>query len=732
MEEEKKQTPERLNKMEERFQERRADPSLADEPKVASKIALDQLLRFEQLMSDLSAHFVNISPERVVPTINWGMGQLLEFLQVDRCALLHALPDKNSWLITNHVARVDVPPVSRETKLPVSISPWAFDKLIRKREVLSVSSLEKLPPEAKVDKRTWSDWGIRSALVIPINIDESVEYVFTIDSIKSEKVWPEEYIPRLRLLGGIFVNALEASQIRQQIDDRLRFESLINNLSTGFANLTTAEIDDKIKEGLGYIAEFFGVDRCAIGLFSEDGTRFNRAFEYYSAGVQPPPESVAREQWSWYLEQLMRGRSVVVNGIEDLPPEAENERQYWTHMRMKSLLSIPLVEEGKTKGSFIIVSVWAERVWPEEFISRLRLLGEMILKVIERVQNRQRLEEQFLEIQQLKQRLEKENVYLREEVTDLTDQTEIVGDSPAIKSVLTKVRQVAALDSTVLIQGETGTGKELLARAIHRMSGRKDRSMIKVNCASLPPSLIESELFGRERGAYTGALTKMAGRFETADRSTLFLDEIAEVPLELQSKLLSVLEDGNFERLGSTKTLHVNVRIVAASNRNIEQMVREGKFREDLFYRLNVFPILIPPLRERREDIQLLVWGFVKEFEKSMGKRIDSISSKDMEALQSYSWPGNIRELRNVIERAIILSNSRKLDIPITSIRKSDNPEKDDLAEIERQHILSVLERTNWRLTGKGGSAEILGLKRTTLQSMMKKLGILRPKDMPK
>jgi transcriptional regulator with GAF, ATPase, and Fis domain len=296
-----------------------------------------------------------------------------------------------------------------------------------------------------------------------------------------------------------------------------------------------------------------------------------------------------------------------------------------------------------------------------------------------------------------------------------------------MKKVLSQAEQVAQTDSTVMILGETGTGKELLARAIHGMSSRKDRPLVTVNCASLPPTLIESELFGRERGAYTGALTRMIGRFEIADGSTVFLDEIGELPLELQSKLLRVLEEGNFERLGSTKTLHVDVRIIAATNRDIEHEVNDGKFRKDLFYRLNVFPIVIPPLRERPEDITLMVWSFVGEFEKKVGKRIDSISKKSMEALQSYSWPGNVRELRNVIERAIIVSSGRTLNVPIPSVMVADASSDRNLEDIERKHIVSVLEKTSWRLTGKGGAAEVLGLKRTTLQSKMKKLGIKRP-----
>jgi transcriptional regulator with GAF, ATPase, and Fis domain len=250
---------------------------------------------------------------------------------------------------------------------------------------------------------------------------------------------------------------------------------------------------------------------------------------------------------------------------------------------------------------------------------------------------------------------------------------------------------------------------------------------VTVNCASLPPTLIESELFGREKGAYTGALTRMVGRFEAADGSTLFLDEVGELPQDLQSKLLRVLEEGRFERLGSTNTLQVNVRIVAATNRDLAREVNAGRFRKDLYYRLNVFPIAIPPLRERLDDIPLLVWAFIRHFEKKMGKRVDAISRKNIEALQQHSWPGNVRELRNIIEHAMIVSSGRNLTIPSPISGLPEVAETQNLQDLERRHILDVLEKSGWRLAGKMGASEILGLKRTTLQWRMKKLGIKRP-----
>jgi formate hydrogenlyase transcriptional activator len=336
----------------------------------------------------------------------------------------------------------------------------------------------------------------------------------------------------------------------------------------------------------------------------------------------------------------------------------------------------------------------------------------------------------YEEVRRLKDQLQADNVYLREEIHLKYNFGEIVGQSEAIQRVLAQVEQVAATPATVLISGETGTGKELLARAIHNRSQRHTRPMVMVNCAALPATLVESELFGREKGAYTSALTRQIGRFEQADGSTLFLDEIGELPLEVQVKLLRVLQDGEFERLGSNKTLRANVRIIAATNRDLAKAVHDGKFREDLFYRLNVFPIRLPPLRERSEDLPVLVWAFVKEFGRAMGKSIESIARASMEALKRHDWPGNIRELRNVIERAMIVTQDATLRLEPLAARETGQAEESEhdltLEEAERRHILAILQKTRWRVSGKHGAAEILGLKPTTLESRMTRLGIRR------
>jgi PAS domain S-box-containing protein len=328
------------------------------------------------------------------------------------------------------------------------------------------------------------------------------------------------------------------------------------------------------------------------------------------------------------------------------------------------------------------------------------------------------------EIKELKERLAAESQYLKSEIKTIDRHGEIIGASSGIKRVLHQVEQVAPADCTVLITGETGTGKELIAQEIHRLSPRKDKMILMVNCAALPSALIENELFGRERGAYTGALTSQVGRFQAADNSTIFLDEVSEVSMEVQAKLLRVLQQGEFQRLGSSKTHKVNVRVIAATNRDLAEDVRKGKFREDLYYRLKVFPIAIPPLRERLEDIPRMVFAFMEEFSMRMGKKITKISHKAMEALQKHSWPGNVRELRNVIEHSVILSTGDTLKLSFLGDSPTREPQPVTLAEAEREHILKTLEITHWRIKGKHGAADRLDMEPSTLYSRMQKLGI--------
>ena len=338
----------------------------------------------------------------------------------------------------------------------------------------------------------------------------------------------------------------------------------------------------------------------------------------------------------------------------------------------------------------------------------------------------------YNEIETLKNKLEKEKLYLEEEIRSEYNFEEIIGNSSVLKRALQDVQTVATTDSTVLIYGETGTGKELIARAIHNLSGRRERTLVKVNCAAIPTGLLESELFGHEKGAFTGAIDRRVGRFELAHQGTIFLDEVEDIPLDLQSKLLRVLQEQEFERLGSSRTLRVDVRVVAATNADLAQLVEEKKFRSDLYYRLNVFPITVPPLRERPEDIPLLVHFFANKFAQQMKRPIESVAKETMAALINYHWPGNIRELQNLVERAVILSRGSTLEIPLAELKQSSKPANHSngvatLESIERDHILRVLGDAKWVIGGPTGAAARLGLNRTTLNHRLRKLGITRP-----
>jgi transcriptional regulator with GAF, ATPase, and Fis domain len=393
-----------------------------------------------------------------------------------------------------------------------------------------------------------------------------------------------------------------------------------------------------------------------------------------------------------------------------------------------------MVVEDRVVGLLVFATVTREQRWSPDLVARLRLVGEVIASALARRDVELALRTALSENERLRERLEAENVYLHTELVEARDFDEIVGRSPALQAVVEKVRQVADTSAPVLLLGETGTGKELLARALHAHGQRRARAFIAVNCAALAPTLIESELFGHEKGAFTGAHQAKPGRFELADQGTLFLDEIGELDPALQTKLLRVLEDGEIQRLGSTVTRKVDVRIIAATNRNLRRDLRDGRFRPDLYYRLSVFPIAVPPLRDRREDIPLLVWHFIESRQRALNRTITKIPKTVMAALQAYEWPGNVRELQNVIERAMILATGPVLHVeealgPTT--QEQDGGERrrsaESLRDVERAHIVQVLDRCGWTIEGRGQTAERLGVNPSTLRNRMRKLSIRRP-----
>ncbi|TWJ18718.1 sigma 54-interacting transcriptional regulator [Geobacter argillaceus] len=526
---------------------------------------------------------------------------------------------------------------------------------------------------------------------------------------------------------GLIVRDVTEQKTKEDVQiERLKVEALLSDLSSTFINVPVSEVDRKIKQGLQKLVEFLGFERSSIWYLSPDGGRLLLAHSFALPGIKEPP-SVIVDLIPVWMNMVRKGEVFRISDSEELPDEFWRERKYCKEAGgIKSIMFIPASVGGTIVGTITFVSYRNKVEWPDELIQRLRLLWEIFANAVERKRADQKIQDALAEIKELKDRLEAENIYLRDQISVEYKHDEIIGRSDAIQRALLQVRQVGPTDTTVLILGETGSGKELIARAIHNTSTRKARAMIKVNCAALPAALIEAELFGHEKGAYTGATSSQIGRFEAANGSTIFLDEIGELPLELQAKLLRVLQEGQFERLGSPKPVDVDVRVIAATNRNLAQAVREGRFREDLYYRLNVFPIVVPPLRERREDIPLLVWAMVEEFGKVLGKTIERIPKKNMEAMERYHWPGNIRELRNLVERAMILSSGATLVVDVQDGSSPITTQPMTIEGMERMHINSVLERTGWRIRGRNGAAEILGLKPTTLNSRMKRLGIRR------
>jgi formate hydrogenlyase transcriptional activator len=442
-------------------------------------------------------------------------------------------------------------------------------------------------------------------------------------------------------------------------------------------------------------------------------------------------------------QAIARGQVLIARGaeMERFHPQVV---QYFRTQGVQVVCCVPLTTQGRTFGTINFASRN-----PQNFSTPdVELLQQVASQVAIALENALA----FREIDALKDKLAVEKLYLEEEIRTEFSFDEIIGESPTLRRALAQVELAAPAATTVLILGETGTGKEIIARAIHNLSPRRERTFVKVNCAAIPAGLLESELFGHERGAFTGALTQKIGRFEFADRGTLFLDEVGDLPLELQPKLLRVLQEQEFERLGGNRTIRVDVRVVAATNYDLNQLVAEKKFRSDLFYRLNVFPIQVPPLRERREDVPLLVRYFVQKFSRRQNKTVEYVPAAVMDAMVNYSWPGNVRELENLIERAVLLSPGKELRVPLAEFKENNgdaafaaapidlphptiisalpttaSSSPGTLDDAQRQHILQVLRQTQWRIAGPGGAAAILGMKRTTLQARMRKLGIKRP-----
>ncbi len=517
------------------------------------------------------------------------------------------------------------------------------------------------------------------------------------------------------------LHAASAQSAQQQLKyerDRLRLVLEINN-----AVVSHLELPKLLKAISGYLGRVIPHDLAWFCLYDPathqlqtHALDFPNHQDFAEAG-DPIPLEGTPEGLAFTTQQPVLIRNL---NLTEFPAEIIKRG---AAAGLKSGCAVPLISHGRALGTLSVVSTRAEAFSDDD----AKLFSWIGAQVALAAANSMA----YQEISSLRDKLAKEKLYLEEEIQTEYNFEEIIGDSRALKLVLKEVQTVAATDSTVLILGETGSGKELVARALHNRSNRRERTFVKLNCAAIPTGLLESELFGHERGAFTGAIATKIGRFELADRGTIFLDEVGEIPLELQVKLLRVLQEQEFERLGSTRTIRVNVRVIAATNRDLGRMVEEQEFRSDLYYRLKVFPVTVPPLRDRAEDIPLLVRHFAQKLALRMKKRIETIPSEAMKALQAYHWPGNVRELENFIERAVILTQGPDLLVSLSELKRTPSQTTHSgtttLEQAEREHILKSLRESEWIIGGPAGAAARLGMKRTTLQSKMQKLGISRP-----
>ena len=533
----------------------------------------------------------------------------------------------------------------------------------------------------------------------------------------TRRVFDQEELRILRIFAtraGVELERSRSEAALRQSEAQRRMLLDINNAVT--TQLTRDQLWQAIGEAVRRVVPF---DRLALAEFDAERAVLrivNYAGPYERADYTPIGRQLVLDDSPAGLAFTSRNY-VLRRDLERERATSSEERAYGHGFR--SICALPLVVRGKAIGAITVGSLERSRYTEAD----ARFLMEVANQIAIAVDNLRAHEE----TEALKARFEAEAVYLQEEIKTEHNFEEIIGQSERLRELLRKLEQVAPTDATVLIRGETGTGKELLARAVHDRSRRKDRPLVKVNCGSIPAGLVESELFGHEKGAFTGATQRRVGRFELAHGGTIFLDEVTELPPDTQVKLLRVLQEGEFERVGSSRTITVDVRVIAATNRDLDEAVKNGTLRADLFYRLNVFPLEAPPLRERKEDIALLVTFFLGKFGKKLGKDVRGVSQKSMEMLMNYSWPGNVRELQNVIERAVVLARGPIVQIDASMVRMADATESssiDTLENVERRHILRALNETGWVIHGRKGAAEILGINSSTLRSRMAKLGI--------
>jgi formate hydrogenlyase transcriptional activator len=570
--------------------------------------------------------------------------------------------------------------------------------------------------------------GVASFLAAPLTTVRGTLGVLALGATTPEAYTPEdiEFMSRVaRVLAVAVENALNLETVREQ-QLALRHERDQLDLLLEVTNAVVAHLDirDLFRAVAPALRRCISADFSALTLFDPESRVLRKYVCDAPEGFVPPqhcePEDLSLE--SSASGAVFTSGQPRIFGPDDMHQFSDTRRlATWG---VGSACGVPLATANGVLGTLNLAAFDAHAFSADQFGLLTRVAGQIAIAVSNACS--------YERIGELNAQLAREKLYLEDEIRSDRLFEDIIGRSPALRRVLHEIETVAPTDSTVLISGETGSGKELVARAIHNLSTRAEQAFVKLNCAAIPTGLLESELFGHERGAFTGAISQRIGRFELAHRGTVFLDEVGEIPLELQPKLLRVLQEREFERLGSTRTIRTDARLIAATNRDLAALAADQMFRQDLFYRLNVFPVQVPPLRERREDIPMLVRHFAQQFARRMKKTIENIPSETMTALTEYEWPGNIRELQNLIERAVILSPGPTLNVPLSEVPKRAAPagatqEVATLEEADRRHIIAALERSNWVIAGASGAAARLGMKRSTLQFRMQKLGIRRP-----
>jgi len=654
--------------------------------------------------------------------------------------LMRALPFELSNLVASHTTALIFSQESILSRYVVdgdglaigqesSMEPWQdeLSQIISTQLPLVVSSLDEEP---KLDEvvRFFRKRGDQSFCVLPLNTALRRLGVLCF-ARKSRDAFPESEIDLLSLIADYVALAIDdrlnfahSEVVRDQLEsERNKLQLILDLNNSVVSNLELREVLRCVSPGIRKTMRLDGV-----ALILPDAA--NRQLQLYALDF-PDGKGVLHQDMSKPLDgslagQVFRTGKPWVGDIEELNGSDFGD---WAISGdgVETICMLPLIRCNSNLGVLCLMRLEKNAFTRPDIEFLSQIAGQVAIAIDNAFAYRR--------ITELSDQLKQENLYLEDEIRNELNFEEIIGNSTALRQVLRQVEAVAPTNSTVLIQGETGSGKELIARAVHNLSRRRKSPFVKLNCAAIPTGLLESELFGHEKGAFTGAIAQRIGRFELASQGTIFLDEISEIPLELQPKLLRVLQEREFERLGSSRTLRTDARLIAATNRDLGAMVEEQKFRSDLFYRLNVFPIYVPPLRERKEDIPFLVRHFAQHFARNMTKNIDTISAETMNALAHYPWPGNIRELQNVIERAVILSKGPVLKVSLDELRSKASDANGHtngaatLEEIERRHILSVLEQTNWVFAGPNGAAAKLGMKRPTLQFRMQKLGISRP-----